>query len=195
MRLLTNSSVYLCGQVEHDPTAAVWRKQLTGHLSQIIEGVKVWDPLVHPDWFPAHAKEEICYGYKKYLWGNDYDQAKAKACLRGNREIRKICKMLASKCDFMIARISKSFTWGSIDELEIAIERNIPIFLWLPDGIISVYGVAGCVTNESLIPHYIHEDMLSLVNTIRSVHEGSLDLHELDRDRWLYLNWKNAAED
>lgn len=210
MNILANSRVYLCGQVEHDTNAAGWRKEIATGLISIEPTLKIWDPLIKPEWLgqsggpindgtidPSDPRgsqrlDMIAYGYKDYVM--DPSDPRGLQCLEANRRVRAVCKQLANKCDFIIARISKTFTWGSIDELEIAISRHIPIFLWLPDGMISIYGIAGCTYQRSSMQYYIHSDMDSLLGTLAEINSGDSDLPARDPEAWLYLTWKNAGE-
>jgi len=129
MGILQNTTVYLCGQIEHDERAGQWRHEIATRLLDIEPTITVWDPMVKPQWVGLARNDEIAFGWKAELLGGDVHRAAQ--CLVANCEVRDLCKQLASKCDWMIARLSKLFTWGSIDELEIAAARNIPVFLWM----------------------------------------------------------------
>jgi hypothetical protein len=202
MKTLSYSKTYLCGPIESDPKAARWRVDLAAALYKIDPTISVWDPLIKPDWVHPNIKNDtVAFGNKKYIFNHRYESTSeaeklmGQTCFETNKEVRRICKTLAGKCDFMIARISKTFTWGSIDELEIAIDRHIPIFLWLPDGPISIYGIAGCIYDYKFIDDYTHFAMEHLLDKIRDINEGTDNLPSLDPDTWLYLTWRNAAED
>jgi len=193
--ILSNTRVYLCGPLENDPQAAGWRLELARRLPLINPEIIVWDPMIKPDWVSSQAKnDQISFQWKEHVGGGTGHDERGKECHDTNKLIRIMCKQLANKCDWFIARISKTFTWGSIDELEIAITRRIPIFLWLPDGKISIYGLAGCVHNYDCINNYVHYDMESLLDTIDGIDKGKINIMETDPEAWMRMTWKNAAE-
>jgi len=193
---LSNTKVYLCGQIENDPEAMGWRLDLARRLPLINPTISVWDPMVKPEWVhPDIKNNEMAFAWKQYINSNPSDEWQGEMCHIANKKVRRICKQLANKCDWMIARICKKFTWGSIDELEIAINRKIPVFLWLPDGLISIYGIAGVIEDYSLVPYYMHEDMESLLTTISDVDKGISDLLKKDPETWMTLSWTNAASE
>lgn len=198
MGLLDDTSFYLCGQVENDPDAHNWRVDLAKNLININPYIKVWDPLIKPDWLPHKGQDDVmAFEWKKYITASsictENNLNKANLCLDANRYIRHICKQLASKVDIIIARIPKIFTWGSIDELEIGIRRKIPIFLWLPDGMISVYGVSGIVDTVEHVPYYLHDSEESLLDVIKRIDANTIALPAIDPERWLKVTWPNSA--
>lgn len=176
MGCLSHSSIYLCGQVEHDPKCSIWRKQVTNDIYLRDPTINVWNPMCMPNWTTNVNK----------AFDNDIHNSEA---WQANIEVRKISKLLANHCSILLARITRTFTWGSIDELEIAIDRNIPIFLWLPDGIISTYGIPGCITDYEYILDYIHYSMDSIINKIDNINNGTDDLVQRDKYRWISLTY------
>jgi hypothetical protein len=194
MGILDNLTVYQCGQVENDDDPAGWRNASARSLYKINPLLRICDPLSKPQWLDPKGKDDkIAYGLKNYIGHKDH-ASEAIECLDANVYIRRICKQLASKCDIFIARITKTFTWGSIDELEIAITRNIPIFLVLPDGLISIYGMSGILTDYSFYNDYIHADMDSLTETIGKIDSGESDLINKDPEKWMRLTWPHSGE-
>ncbi len=197
MGILSNSSFYLCGQIENCDSPIDWRVKLAQDLKSIDPTFKVWDPLIKPDWVdPDMGDNEVAYGFKPYVLSSkdQEEQNKGFRCFEANVEVRNICAQLAGKCDILIARISKTFTWGSIDELELAAARGIPIFLWLPDGNISIYGIAGVVRNFTFVNRYVHESVEPILRTLKNINEGNDSLVESDPETWMYLTWKDAGE-
>jgi hypothetical protein len=194
MGILSNTKVYLCGQVEFDNEAADWRKELASRLFSIDKSITVWDPLIKPLWVsPDVRNDEIALKWKNEIFGPDFN-TKGRRCFEANIEVRRLCKQLANKCDWMIARVNSKFTWGSIDELEIAIERKIPIFLVNPDNRISTYGLPGLCDFE-FIDHYVYEDMDMLLSILAGINKGAIPLPKEDPERWLYCTWVNSTED
>lgn len=194
MGILSNCSYYLCGQVESSADPDGWRRELAADIKNIEPTSKIFDPLIKPEWVDPHDK--YAYQYKKYVLNprNGYEKDWGEICFNINKEIRKQSKALASQCNILIARISKEFTWGSIDELEIAIQRRIPIFLWLPDGNISIYGVAGIMSDYSLRDYYIHFRSSTLLKTLSDVNNGESDIIQKDPETWIFKSWPDATE-
>lgn len=188
MELLSGSKIYLCGQVENSTDAVSWREHVTKYLHNLNKDIIVWDPLVKPQWMPENTKNDsVAVSDRKHLL--DKTTNKSLQCIEANYYLRKICKQLANKCDIMIANITSTFTWGSIDELEIGIDRNIPIFLAMPDGIISAYGIAGIANYHLLIDYYIHETIDEVLDMVKKVNNGEILLAKMDPEKWLYLSW------
>jgi len=188
--ILSNTKVYLCGQVENvdDPTS--WRKRLARGIPQIISGLTIWDPLIRPNWVDPDICGQIAFDWKQKIFGN---QEEGRKHWEANLLVRRLCKQLANKCDWMIAHISKTFTWGSIDELEIAISRRIPIFFILPDGPISVYGLAGATYAYEMVPYMVHRTEPSLLQSLSEIHRNRA-IVERDPETWMYIMWTNAGE-
>ena len=199
--ILQDLRVYLCGQIENDPDAAGWRKELAQKLVSIEPTLKVWDPMIKPNWVHSDViSDAVAFKWKQHVIGDDEkpefssQESKGTRCFNANVAVRRICKQLANKCDIFVARISKTFTWGSIDELEIAISRRIPIFVILPDGLISIYGLAGMVRSKDLAKRYIHFNVDSLLETLDSINSGEINIVKEDPETWMRLSWVNAAE-
>lgn len=188
MGFLSGTSVYLCGQIETDKECGEWRKEIAKLLNN--KNIKVWDPLIKPHWMSRNSQNT----------GDVLDTAKifdsTNRSLNGfnaNIEIRNICKTLVNRCDFMIARLINKFTWGSIDELEIAINRKIPIFFWLPDGPLGVYGIPAYLENKSLMDRYVHYNLFNMMSEINSIDRYESNLPTIDCIRWIGHNWPNAC--
>lgn len=193
MDRLSNTTVYLLGQVESDPNAHSWRIDMTHWLHALSKSIKVWDPLVKASWMNQFSKSPTIPFNTDIYTGNGVLSQSSLDMWDANTEIRSVCRSLINNCDWVMARLQKSFTWGSIDELEIAINRKIPIFLWLPDGPIGTYGLPGLVSNPTLINAYIHLEKQSLLNIVEQVHTGSYDLPALDPQRWIKLTYPDAV--
>ena len=204
-RNLRHSKVYLCGQVEHDfSNAASWRTEIASDLKAVDPDIIVWDPLIKPTWMPADSRnDKIAFNkrdmFKTYYEADDVPEATRLGLGRrgwmAGHTIRRVCKKLASASDFMIARVSKTFTWGSIDELEIAARDNKPIFFWLPDGPISTYGLPGCIPDYELIDSYVFYEKENLISAIRAVNDGTSALLQKDPFAWTYLTYPNSIHE
>lgn len=178
--------VYLCGQVENCNNASDWRNSIAVDLDN--SKFTIWNPLNHPEW--VKNKIEDSYLYKQEL-NNKKLSKNTKKCLKANKYSRKIYHTLASQCDIIIARISKEFTWGSIQELEIAINRNIPIFYWMPDGLMSVYGISHI--EHKFFDEYVHYNYKDLLNKVNNIHTDPII--ELDKLRWMKFHWQRINDE
>lgn len=204
VRNLIRSKTYLTGQIENDPKCMDWRTKLAADLIKIEPEIIVWNPLIKPDWMGEDARHESLAFDKKAMfpkWSGEVHNPDVYlptidtgvAGWRANLEIRKVCKKLASSCDFMIARITKTFTWGSIDELEIAASQNKPVFFWFPEGPVSTYGIPGCIPNYNLVDDYVFYNYEDLLGAIQKVSDGSSKLLVDDPFAWTFLTYTNAA--
>jgi len=176
MGKLSGYYIYLCGPVEHDPDCKAWRTELRSNILDINNEIIVWDPTIRKPPFEEDAFE----------WASPNESANS---IKSNKYVRKICTSLAGQCDIIIAMLNRTFTWGSIHELEIAIYRNIPIYLWMANSHVSVYGSAGIITDESLINNYIHSSKESLLSELRKVNDGTTDIASKDPLKWLKSTW------
>jgi hypothetical protein len=193
MNMLDHASFYLCGQIESDPDCVPWRKKTASRIGEIIPTAQVWDPLVKAKWMSEEARDNAaCLSKHKIfhplrLYPGEQDRG-----WKGNADCRKVCQALVGNCNIVIARIINKFTWGSIDELEIAIRRNAPIFLWLPDGPLGLYGLPAVVDNPGLLSTYVHYSEETLFKTLAEIHEGKNNIMERDPIRWVFRNFPNA---
>lgn len=202
MGIFSNTSVYLIGQIESDPNAGDWRADLTRFLYGLDQTITVWDPLVKPNWMPIPSRDPkipfdtLVYQrdrtYRKF-W-SETEQETAHKMWEANTVIRSVCKSLVGNCVWAIARLKKAFTWGSIDELEIAINRKIPLFMWFPDGPIGTYGLPGLACAPGLVPEYIFFEKEQLEEQIKRVHTGAHDLPSIDPQRWIFRTYPNAVK-
>jgi hypothetical protein len=196
-RNLRHSKVYLCGQVENDlANASSWRKELTQDLVKIEPDLIVWDPLIKPEWMSPDSRDDKIAFNKEAMFRLAPTPENLLLGRRGWEaadEIRQVCQKLTASADFIIARITKTFTWGSIDELEIAARQDKPIFFWLPDGPVSTYGLPGCVPVFDLIDEYIFYNKEDILAAIQKINNGTSMLVEKDPYTWTYLTYINSA--
>lgn len=197
MGRLNIATAYFCGHVEndYDPTDN-WRTTLGSDLSTIIP--TCWSPLLKPDWMPL-VSLNVGTALDKEALFSDPKRLKIKRrqakCFESNQICRHVCQCLAGQCTILIARLINKFTWGSIDELEIAARRRIPIFLWLPDGPLGLYGMPGIISSPELIRDYVFYTKESLVAKLQAINNGTDNLPERDPERWLFLTFPNITKD
>lgn len=194
MKIFEHSKVYLCGQVEMAEDCRTWRRDIAQALILNVDPtIVVWDPLIKPKWMSDDSRHPSLVLSKREIfnWTNEAEKDVGARAWSANAEIRRICKQLAGKCDWMIARITKDFTWGSIDELEIAINRGIPIFFWFPDGPLGVYGLPASI-NFDKINDYVFRNNSDLINKLRTISiEG---IPSGDDEKWMFRSYKNAVD-
>jgi len=206
MGILSHSKVYLCGQVESDlDNAYSWRSSMADILKSINKEIIVWDPLITPSWVPDFCQDPKAFD-KSILHHNlfniDPDHESRKRIVNTNLIVRKVCHKLASTCDWMIARLSDKFTWGSIQELEIAIQRGIPIFIIYADRPLSVYGSTGILENrvgDPIISHlddYVFNDVNKMYDIIRELDSKgpASDLIKNDPFKWSFITYTDGED-
>lgn len=187
---LTNFRIYTCGHIEND-YGNDWRGDLTHKLHGVEPSFVVWDPMIKPTWMSLDSRNDSLSFDKKLFYESTEPVTYLDRCrmLQANTECRRVCRKLVNQCDIVIARLCNKFTWGSIDELELAIERGIPIFLWFPDGPLGLYGTPGIIDKPEFVQEYIHYSQESLIAKIRDIHSGRCDLPERNPERWLPLTY------
>lgn len=191
MGRLDHAKIYLCGQVEADNDCASWRLQIAKTLRSVNPTLIVWDPLIKPQWMSEDARSNVPIDLPSMFGPKSAMRTRVFAV---NSEIRQVCQGLAGAADIIIARIIHKFTWGSIDELEIAARRQIPVFFHLPGGPLGLYGMPGTITNPDLMNEYIHYNQASLLDKLHSIDNGQCDLPNRDPLKWLYLTYPNAIK-
>lgn len=149
--MLIGAKCYLSGAIEADQNASTWRNRLTPRLEEL--GMITWDPLVKPDWMAQVSGAEQA-AWKKIIANPPpmFDNSSASEPYKGwcgsendiietkNREIRKVCLKIAGHCDLMIVKIDKKiFTVGTWEELTVAVQRSIPVFILCDEKIPSMW--------------------------------------------------------
>lgn len=185
---LTNFRFYTCGHIEND-YGNDWRGSITNALKGVEPSFRIWDPLIKPAWMPEDTKNDSLNFDKGVFYSNKAATEIRQRIYNSTLNCRRVCKYLAGQCDIIIARLAEKFTWGSIDELEIGINRGIPIFIWYPGQPVGLYGAPAFISKLEFIPEYIHYSQDSLVQKIKDIHTGKCDLPERDPERWLSLSY------
>ena len=188
MNVFSNTFVYLSGHVDHDPNRNGWRLDITPDLEEM--GVTVWNPLVKPEWCQKQIDDEIALD-KNILIDliNGDNNGSSQDNLDANQQVRKLCQDLSYQCDWMIVNLINKFTWGTIHEIEIGIERNIPMFICMNDNLTSTYGLTGICNNAEEFGYYVHNNINSLMQTLKDIHTGKIKPHEKNPGKWLKLTY------
>lgn len=207
MGLLKGSSVYLIGSIDHAEDPRKWRKQLTNDVLTPL-GVKVYDPLVKPAWFSndkawygtfKSSYDEISF-FKSYLRDPEteipnHDKANGWAKMKHHlvthrmQEIRKLCLSMVNSADFIIGKLPKQFTVGTLEELTIAANAGKPILLCLPDGMDTSTWLPAQVGNSFWSNSF--STMEELSSKIMSIDAGDADV---DNYEWIFLSYFNDED-
>lgn len=139
--LLNGTTVYLAGGVENASDGGItWRNSITPRLKSL--GIKVWNPLIKPEWFVNHVGEEITAEsqinsrelFKKLVTYGDKFKCKSqileeeksinyKKAWCANDYLRKVCLRLARSCDFIICKLGVSI--GTQEEIKESWDKPI----------------------------------------------------------------------
>lgn len=195
MNLLKNSKCYLVGPIELSNDPVSWRSRVTKELNEI--GVKVYDPMVKPDWAPEVAREtnknvnnknlfiEVMHkiGKGEELTKNDKDHYYAM------NWIRDIDLRFVHSCDFIVCYLPKIFSVGSCEELTIAIESKKPVLIWSKDTYIPSSWLASMMCNEPEdIKDYFFHSEEDLVQYLKKVDNNEVPVDPL---KWIFLSYFN----
>lgn len=188
LNLLNNRTVYLAGPIEMNPDPGSWRNKITLELSKI-NGIRIWDPLVKPEWCVQITGDDQRHDLEKFKDNNE--NGGIRSCtnfkeLDRNYEIRDICLRLVSACDFIICMIGGR-TVGTYEELaHAAIMKKPVLFIGPPD---SCWRVAQFQKNDDKI---FFDNIESVVWYLNNIDNGS---QEVDSLSWIFLNnkWINHA--
>lgn len=186
MGLLNNTKVYLAGPIEYSAdgkNGVVWRNEITPILHKM--GVKVYDPMCKPSWYPDWAKK-VPSAYIKNVVDND----NAGQAFHTLKFLERVCYRYAYDCDWMIVYLPREFTVGTIDELRVAVNCGKPIFVICPDLIPSSWALS-MVADESNWTESFFKDMNSMLEHIRMINNGDI---ELDPLKWIFLSYFEDAD-
>jgi hypothetical protein len=180
MGLLSDTTVYLAGAVEHSNNATSWRDEYTEFLDTL--GIHVYNPLKPPSWttYATFNHRDIYKAIAGLKSGLSRPQA-----FTAQKECRAVCKRLAYACDWVICRFPKEFTVGTIDELTIAERCGKPILFWVDEAIPSSWAAFfTCDTVEEL-DDYFFKSNEELRKHIQTIDSGGVSLDPL---RWIFLS-------
>lgn len=206
MGLLRNTKVYLAGPIEYagdGKGGVIWRDKITEILQDM--GVRVYDPMKKPHWYPRIAKgnpgvyvKEVLEGVKEVVNSDDASErdhalndemrrVKIEASFEAIKFIEKVDFRYVNDCEWLIVYLPAQRTYGTIDELRCAVNAGKPIFIFSEEIIPSswIMGMAGTPDNfhEVFFP-----DMDKLVEHIRRIDNGEV---ELDPAKWIFLTYWN----
>lgn len=198
--LLKGSSVYLAGAVEHHEAPGNWRHDITKNLFDPM-GVRVYNPLIKPDWVSEYGRHENPSEYRKWmeLYRRGARAEGAAAVWDVLREIRVLCKQMVSYSDFVVVNFPKKFTVGTIEEMTLAAQSGKPILVHSPDGIVStwlpnllldsvLYDNRFAKDGEEFFEQCHFEDWEDLYDYIKNVDSGLINVNKF---KWLFMSYFN----
>jgi hypothetical protein len=186
MGLLSSTTCYLCGPVEAAQDAAGWRNDIGAKLARM--RVLCYDPLKKPKWVGQKGllpQADITNG----ILGRG--PIPVQDAIDAQVLSRTVCLRLVSAADWVICRMPKTFTVGTIEELHIAYQRGCPTFFICPDGIPSAWLISMFAPSAKDIPDVFHETSDSLFEYLNKIDTGV----DLDPLRWIFLAWTGGKYD
>jgi nucleoside 2-deoxyribosyltransferase len=179
MGLLKNSIVYLAGPVEHSGDATTWRDDFSAFLDP--KGVRIFNPMKPPDWtsYTKHPPRAI----HKAMMGQESSLSREKA-FEVQREILTVCKRMVAAADWVICRMPRVFTVGTIDELAIAKYCGKPVMFWVDKTIPSSWAVYFTCDTVDDLKEYFSYSAEELKAKIVAIDNGEISLDPL---KWMFI--------
>lgn len=171
---LKNTTVYLCGAVEAIPDGgADWRDAITKPLNEM--GVRVWNPLIKPDWYnPKYDAKDQVEDKKEIVDAITNNTFPVFAFDRLNK-LRNTCLRLADACDFIICKLGGK-TVGTFEEL--AIRGQKPVLF------IGEFDSTWRYVQFSQPDPFFFKDVDMLLDYLRKVDSG---VEKVDALSWVFL--------
>lgn len=188
--LLKGASVYLAGAVEHNDSPANWRVDITKNLFNPM-GVRVYNPLVKPDWLGELARSADPVEYRTMMESDDPE------IWQTLREVRVLCKQMVAYSDFVVVNFPKKFTVGTIEEITLAVQMGKPVLIYSPDGTIStwlpnmlldsvLFDTRSVGPKLDYFDHCHFADWESLYVYLEGVDNGTV---EVNKFKWLFMSY------
>lgn len=181
MGLLNGTKAYLAGPIEYagdGQGGIIWRNEITKLLHEM--GVRVYDPMRKPDWYPPISKGDPG-AYTKRIMKGDRDGFEA------IHFIEKVDFRYVYDCDWLIVYLPAQRTYGTIDELRAAVNCGKPIFIFSEDGVVSSW-VMAMVSDHTTYKEVFHHSLDELVEYIRRIDNSEVPLDPL---KWIFLSYFN----
>jgi hypothetical protein len=129
---LNGLTIYLCGAIDNYDREN-WRDKYRQSFKNL--GLKIYDPLIKPDWMCEQAHKKIEGKDAEAINDGDYSTIKT-----AGKEIHDVCLSMVSHSDIIFCYLPKVFTIGTIDEIHKADEWFKPIiFVFDGPGVQSLY--------------------------------------------------------
>lgn len=185
--ILNNTSVYLSGPIECVENGADWRLAITPQLEEL--GIRVFDPLVKPSWIPDINGEK--QASQKKILANATEEQYIEI-FNINYEIRKMGVRLAHASDWIICRLPKQRTFGTIEELTIAKNAGKPCLFWCPEGMPSMW-IFSMFANKrkNSVEEKFYKKWEDLFEYIKSIDSGQT---KIDPYEWIFTTYKRETK-
>jgi len=174
---LRNTKVYLIGPIESDKCfGRDWREVVSAKLSEF--GVHIYNPLDRPKWMahlepympPAKSRDEIL---KQIRCGEESGKY-----IKTQKFIRHVCMRYVNSCDFVFCYLPNAKTFGSTEELVIALGAKKPIIFVFPDDIPSLW------VYDMAMDKHVFQNTKDALEFIFRVDSGQ---ETLDLLQWIFL--------
>lgn len=189
MNLLHGTKVYLAGPIEYASDGKggiVWRDRLTEILHQM--GIRVYDPMKKPKWYPNIAKGNPGVYVKTVLESEATEpDSNIIDAFDAIKFIEKADFRYVYDCDWLIVYLPSARTYGTIDELRAAVNCGKPILVFSEEVIPSSW-VMSMVATPDDYREVFFADMNSMVEHIKRIDNGEV---ELDPLKWIFLSYFN----
>lgn len=184
MGLLSGTRTYLCGPIEFTADCVSWRTKMHEFLGKL--GVKVYDPLIKPDWYPALVREKPS-AYVDIIKGKRTD-IDIKEVFDAMQFVVDVDLRLVNSCDWLICYLPKGVcTVGTIEELVVAANAGKPVFVFGPDKFPSTW-IVPKLCNYSSYDETFFDSIESLQTHIEGIDNGTVSLDGL---KWIFLSYFN----
>ncbi len=183
MGLLAGTKVYLCGPIEYSKSPVSWRVDLTAFLQKL--GVRVYDPLVKPDWFPYTAKANPKI-YVDAILGKSPDLQPQEA-FEGLSYVRKLDLRYVYDCEWLIVHLAREFSAGTGEELAIAAQTGKPILVFSEHEVPASWSLVQLGGSDDW-REVFHPSLDAMKNRIEAIDRG---LVKLDPAKWIFVSYFN----
>lgn len=187
MNLLRNTKAYLIGPIEQSNDPVGWRKRITHSLNEM--GVKVYDPMVKPDWAPPLASEANKNQFLKIM--NDVLDRHITESDVNHYEafnwIRDVDLRYVHSSDFIVCYLPKIFSMGSGEELTIAATAKKPILIWSDGDLVPSSWLCSmlCQTSDSITDVFFKNEK-SVIEYLQLVDRNEV---AVDPMKWIFLSY------
>lgn len=184
MGLLANTKVYLAGPIEFADDkrgGIIWRNEISPKL--VSKGIKIYDPMVKPAWYPEITKGDPGKYVKDVISaseGQDVGDA-----FRAIKFIEKADLRYIHDCEWVIVYLPRTFTVGTIVEVEKAADSGKPVFVVSPDKIPSSW-LMGMVATEEDYKEVFFTSFDELLNHLDKIDNKLMPLDPL---KWMFLSY------
>ena len=177
---MKNITAYLAGAVELHNTPENWRQQITPKLQKL--HIEVHNPLIKPPWMPQiDGKKQK--NMKQKLLHENTTPIEMRTIRENNHSIRKYCLALVRTSDIIIAKIDKTPTVGTYEELNYA--KDKPIFIISKEPIPSMWLLDQLdICNHNEIHTYLHQNTETLIQTLQDILQNKIDI---DPYKWIFI--------